>query len=194
MNITKYQNSVSFTTIDDPQIVKYELFEVFISKLEERKASSIKQEEDYILYKVNFFRFVSNWNLLNTISDGYIQFEITDHQIEVNYQIRFNDIFFISCFMAFASILAGYDIVAKIIIPILIFLIYYGLNVSICILRYKHFIKKTITEYLEKDISSLTKEQEEWIADDTKCDGCGATLKPSDKYCQNCGLLVRIDI
>jgi uncharacterized OB-fold protein len=68
------------------------------------------------------------------------------------------------------------------------------LNVSICILRYKHFIKKTITEYLEKDIPSLTKEQEEWIADDSKCDACGAHLKPSDKYCQKCGLLVRIDI
>ncbi len=194
-NITKYKNSAYFTTINDPQIVKNGLFKSFQSKLENLKASTINQEESYISYTVEVFRFVSNWNLLSPISDGYIEIEPIKNKIVVNYQIRFNDLFFIACFMAFASFIVSFNvsdtIFDKILFPCIMFLLYYGLNVLICILRYQHFIKKTIACVIEKEKPLFTKEQEVWIADDSKCDGCGAPLKPTDKYCQACGLLNR---
>lgn len=192
--ITTYQNSISFCTTKDPQIVKYEIFERFQMKLENLKASSIKSDEDSISYKVDLIRFVHNWNLLNPISDGDIRIETYENKINVKYQIKFTDLFVISCLMAFASILIPVILIAKIIIPLVIFLIFYGLNVLICILRYQHFIKKTISKVLEKDIPLISIEQEEWIADNSKCDACGASLNPTDKYCQSCGLLVRIDL
>lgn len=140
--ITTYQNSISFCTTKDPQIFKYEIFERFQMKLENLKASSIKSDEDSISYKVDLIRFVHNWNLLNPISDGDIRIETYENKINVKYQIKFTDLFFISCLMAFAGILIPVILIAKIFIPLVIFLIFYGLNVLICILRYQHFIKK----------------------------------------------------
>ncbi len=191
MNLMRYRNSVAINSNRDIEVVKLEFLGLIKSNLERLEPTELKQKGDTLVYSAGIFRLVSvywTWNLLTHISEGQIQVRKNGDTLCVNYEIQFTGLFVISLLKSLASLVIVEDFLFKFIVSLLVIIWLYGGNAGLTILRYKRFIKRTISEVLEDDAPQISKLQEEWISDSTKCDACGYMINHNDKVCPDCGI------
>jgi hypothetical protein len=187
-NLVEYSNSVSFTIDSDKDVVQ-EAVEIFSERISALKPRTIRQTGNKVFYTAGVMRLVLNANLLYGISEGELRIEQRNQILIVHYVIRFYELIALSVIPAVGALVIIDSIMGKAIGILLVLCVSYGANVLLTILRYKRFIKTTVTEWLsEKNSVPMSEEQKEWIENLNKCNACGFVISVADKECPDCGL------
>jgi hypothetical protein len=190
-SIVEYSNSLSLTTDSHDDLVQ-DALTVFEEKLKNFKPRTIKKVHNRLFYTAGVMRLVFNSNLLYGISEGEINIEKKEQTLIVHYVIRFYELLALSVIPAVGALVIMDSILEKVIGISLVITVSYGANVLITILRYKRFIKTTVTAWLnEKKPVTIGEEQQEWITNLNKCDACGHVISDTDINCPDCGLSLR---
>jgi hypothetical protein len=119
--------------------------DALVAGLDRLKATSIKRHESKIAFTVEFFRFVMNTNLLNTIEGGTIRVEPADGAVKVTYRlgiVRFLVIFSVMALVALVfsrSLQTGATVWAAMV----------GGTYLLAALRFRCFVKDSIRDACE---------------------------------------------
>ncbi|MBA3028729.1 MAG: hypothetical protein FP816_07960 [Desulfobacteraceae bacterium] len=124
------------------------LLKSVVSSLKEVKAKNIKNDKNHITFSGGILRFVSNWNILASVSSGEITIDKNNGKLIISYHLRFTEIFiFVTAgilgFMGPVIYQApNLSIFPKIFLLIFMWAFAFGGNYFITILRFPSFIRK----------------------------------------------------
>jgi hypothetical protein len=123
-----------------------------VSELKVVKASEVEIKNDRVFFKAGMFRIVSNWNVLTFIDRGYIEASPSSEGLTFRYLISFRQPFVASLCLIGAMIfilLSGPVSVSLTGVAGLSvggWLLLFGLNWLIAIVRFPAFVEKIIRE------------------------------------------------
>lgn len=194
MKFLTYSNSFSVTTTRNAEDFVGEAMVLLWEKLRNEKAYNLRRQGDTIKFSGGIFRSVwTSWNLLNGITNGYIEFTRDGRKIWVQYNINFTELFVISLF--FTTVIF-FMTDRSLLIRVSLFLLYntlfFGVNAGLSLLQYNRFMKASIATVLENDPPVISREQQTWITDESKCDACGHEIFSTDKTCPDCGITLQV--
>lgn len=119
--------------------------------LQKAKARDIKIEGDKLTFNVDLFRWVSRWNILNSIEGGYIKITSDAQKVIVSYMISFRKLFIFGilitvCVGIYISWDAQLSALQTVLLMAVLWLSMVGLNWIIPGIRYPRFIERIIRE------------------------------------------------
>jgi hypothetical protein len=191
-SIVTYSNCISFTSNRDIGIVMAETQELFAKKIDKLGSTKLGQEGNTAHFSSGMFRFVWSRTFFVALAEGTIKLTQNDKSVSVKYELNLAKFMLVSLFLTSpAFFIWNGTILEKIVLFFVLNLWYAGGNAAIEIFRFNRFVKGSVAEILEREPPAVSKKQEEWIADNFKCDACGYSVKSDDETCPDCGIKLR---
>lgn len=125
-----------------------ELGDAIQEGLQNVKARDITRNQNNFSFSGGIFRFVSNWNILVSVSSGEISIEETAEAISIHYVLKFTEMLIIASLMVvggFGAVLwqaPNLSFVPKVMLLAVAWSWLFGMNYLITILRFPSFIRK----------------------------------------------------
>lgn len=124
-----------------------------VEQLKAEKATSILVTGNRITFKGGLFRFVSGWNILTSVSSGYIEALPTRGGLFVTYYLSFRQLLIVATALGFVFMgdllrEKSLPIIAKIGIPIVTLLFLFGMNFLMTVIRFPSFIERALQRSL----------------------------------------------
>lgn len=149
----KYRGEIEIPHFNKSEIADYQkqLVTKAAEKLKSAKASNIELQGNRVNFKVNFFRLVSNWNILTHIDNGYIEVFSSSEKLAVSYLISFKRLFILGTIIVIGAgififqegILSGLEIA---LLMTFFWFLMIGLNWLIALIRFPAFVGRIIQE------------------------------------------------
>jgi len=157
--------------------------EVFLQKSDEVK--EFAQSEGSIQ-----FTYLSLFNIPYQIE---IQTDVIRNKT-INYEIKLNKLIMVCiALVIFIAFFSSFQFNGFLWFSGIFTLIFYAINLIVVDKYVQGILKSTFNnESIETDIEAkLSKQQMEWLHDNTKCPACGEDITEYDKNCPECGIKIR---
>lgn len=133
----------------DVEAERNSFLRALVEQLKAEKATSISVTGNRVAFKGGPFRFVSRWNILFSVSSGYIEALPTKEGLLITYYLSFTHLLIVAtvmCFIFMFDLLRdeSLPIIGKLGIPIVALLFLFGTNFLITVIRFPSFIKRAL--------------------------------------------------
>lgn len=147
-----YQKEFCWLALRNDKSIEEDFLRLGVQELLRVRASEVEVQGNRILFKVAMFRWVTRWNLLAAINQGFIEIRRSAGMLCVTYYLSFTRQLLISgvVFSVFLTVIFSHDPrptgILNLSGPLLVVLVVIGFNFLATILRFSKFVKKIVEQ------------------------------------------------
>ena len=133
----------------DVQTEQVKILDAIVEELKAQKATSFSVIGNRVVFKGGPFRFVSGWNVLFSISSGYIEASPAKGGLLVSYYLSFGQLLIVAsvlCFIFGLDLLRDKSLpmIGKLVLPFLALLFLFGMNYLLTVIRFPSFLRQSL--------------------------------------------------